>query len=183
MGVANTVYLSKSNHANPDHVMKVRQWLDGKGFTIVEHQGGTYDPTLLQKAEIMVMVGCTEINHGHTSVGKGQYDQLKHRRILGLTKNYYVTGQYYGNAVLRQVALDGIIDENNWTHNYGRLKIKMESTMKINTVFPHGPTTSDQIPHMVDGGQDMLKQADTCIDVRPSQAPIEVHLACIKLFY
>ncbi len=132
MSASNKVYLSKSNHSNPDQVMKVRKWLDEKGFTVIEHTGGPYDESLLEQANTMVMVGCNSIRGATTIVGKGQYNQLKFRRTTrGFSNNYYVTGLYHGNAILRRVTLGGIVDEDNWTNGYGTLRIKTSVTIRI----------------------------------------------------
>jgi len=138
--------------------MKVREWLDQKGFTILEHKGGAYDSSLLRKARIMVMVGCNRIENGFTAVGKGQYGQLKERVNHGLLQNYYAAGQIYGNAVLRKVAIHRTVDVDNWTHNYGTLRVKMETTVKISTT--HEPLSEKNPDSHIDGGQDMMKQAD-----------------------
>ena len=172
----NTVYLSKSNHSNPDQVMRVRDWLTQKGFTVIEHQGGVYDATLLRKARTMIMVGCNKIQNGHTAVGKGQYGQLGDRVSHGLLQNYYVAGQIYGNPVLRKVQKSKIIDSDNWTHNYGSLRVKMDTTIKIST--SHLPV-ADNNPDHIDGGQDMMKQADMCVKVENKM--FKPHLACITL--
>jgi hypothetical protein len=156
----NTVYLSKSNHSNPDQVMKVREWLDQKGFTVIEHKGGEYDESLLRQTRMMIMVGCNKIEGGFTAVGKGQYGQLKYRVNHGLVQNYYVAGKIYGNLILRKVLVGKIVDADNWTHNYGTLRVKMESTIRISP--SHEP-----VPPM-----------KSCI----IEDGINIHLACITLF-
>ena len=195
----NTVYLSKSNHSNPDQVMKVRKWLDEKGFAILEHKGGAYDPSLLRKAKLMIMVGCNKIERGFTAVGKGQYNQLKDRVNHGLLLNYYVAGQIYGNTVLRKVQTHGIADETNWTHNYGVLRVKMESSIRISTT--HEPKPDVNPDSHIDGGQDMMKQAEVKVIATGNDGQVFVkdgvhvndvdvtdprsrwkHLACITLF-
>ena len=164
----NTVYLSKSNHSNPDQVMKVREWLDKKGFTIIEHTGGVYDESLLRKAQIMVMVGCNKIEYGFTAVGKGQYMQLKHRVSHGLMYNYYAAGYIYGNIVLRKAMVGKLLDTDNWTHKYGSLKIKMETTIRISTSQEPVPDVNPD--SQIDGGQDMMKQADRTVVVQGEPA-------------
>ncbi len=183
------VYLSKSNRANPDHVMLVRRHLESLGYDILEHQGGTYDPNLMLKCRYMIIVGIhapTNGNSGVVEIGKGQYQQLTHRR--NLSTNYYHA--YFSHTaksstsgrevpVYRSVTEGGVIDEKNWTTGYGQLLVNMSTMRKLPMV------TADKMLRKtrstLDGGQDMMKQADITVTVDNKRR--KIRLACIKLFY
>jgi hypothetical protein len=179
----NTVYLSKSNHSNPDQVMKVREWLTQKGFAVIEHKGGEYDPTLLRKARMMIMVGCNKIENGFTPVGKGQYGQLRERVSHGLLQNYYVAGKIYGNIILRKVATHGTANTDNWTHNYGILRVKMESTIRVSTVHdPEPERNPDDEPVTKVTDKHTNQIVDRMEGELVEQLKQHIHLACITLF-
>lgn len=139
------VYLSKSNRANPDYVMMVRVYLEERGYEVIEHKGGTYEPNLLLKCNYMIMVGehCPSAgSDGNVMVGKGQYGQLRERQTHGLSWNVYFSHtQIFGTGdkahmepVFRSVVTNGIVDENNWTIGYGKLKCKMESYRRMTPI-------------------------------------------------
>jgi hypothetical protein len=163
--------------------MRVRDWLNQKGFTVIEHRGGEYDESLLRKARMMIMVGCNRIEKGLTAVGKGQYGQLKCRVNHGLVQNYYVSGQIYGNIVLRKVLVHKIADVDNWTHNYGTLRVKMETTIRIS---PSHDPESEKNPDSEPVVKVTDRHADHIVDRMEGelveQLKQRIHLACITLF-
>ena len=172
------VYLSKSNQANPDYVSMVRVYLKDKGYEIIEHTGGPYDPRLLLQCKFMVMVGIDRpSSHGEglVMVGKGQYNQLRERVAHGLDNNIYfshtVTTSTIGKdePVFRSVITSGIVDENNWTHGYGRLRCKMSSIRRLIPIASHAKKGAD---HDVDKSSQHLGGGTV----------FKTHLACITLF-
>jgi len=175
----NKIYLSKSNRANPDHVMMVRKHLLDKGYEIIEHKEGNYNPNLLLECSKMVMVGHNypDFTKKPTSrstllVGKGQYGQLLHRRVRGLIQNSYFSGEWIDNRpVFRYVVIKGVNDEDNWTDKYGWVGLSMDSEARYTNIKRPRAIPVDESD--VFEGQDMFEQAD--IIHKP-------HLACITLF-
>ena len=183
------VYLSKSNHANPDHVMLVRAHLEYLGYTIVEHGGGEYDDSLLYGCKYMIMVGInppTQAKNGHVMVGKGQYHQLFNRMNKSFSNsmiNLYFSHTDGDNnlvPVYRRVLVDGVVDHDNWTTGYGELKVSMSSSLKMSRITPD--------KH----GEKFMDKADVSVEVPKGQGnpgqvfvnmpfPRKTHLACINL--
>ena len=141
------VYLSKSNHANPDYVMVVRRHFEELGYKIIEHEGGAYNEAILFTCKKMIMVGIhppTHMNKGEVFIGKGQYRQLKARRDRGMIQNYYFSHQDDGH-IFRKVADMRVMNEHNWTTEYGLLKIKMNSIVRLRSPLrPVQMTTDDE---------------------------------------
>jgi hypothetical protein len=151
----------------------VRVYLEDRGYKVIEHQGGEYDSSLLFKCRHMIMVGIdrpSDTRDGIVTVGKGQYNQLRDRKNRGLDGNMcfshtmnFTDGE---EPVFRSVITNGVVDEDNWTTNYGTLRCKMSSYRRMSRIASHA----------IDGGEDMMKQADTSVVLR------NTHLACIILF-
>jgi hypothetical protein len=103
-----------------------------------------------------------------------------------LLQNYYVAGQIYGNAVLRKVATHGIADIDNWTHNYGVLRVKMESSIKISTTHDprpeKNPDTSRKEPVAKVTDRHTNQIIDRMEGELVEQLKQRIHLACITLF-
>lgn len=181
----NLVYLSKSNHSNPDQVMKVRVWLEQKGFSVIEHKGGDYKPQLLRHAQNMVMVGCNSIQKGFVNVGKGQYEQLRTRLNHDFNLNFYVSNFIYGNPVLRRVKISGVVDSTDWTHGYGKLEVNMHTTVRLNVRMdnPYGDNDYSNLTELA-GGENFSKLPDTKTHVVQhcsNDMTSRIHLACITL--
>ena len=173
------VYLSKSNRANPDYVSMIRTYLEDKGYEILEHQGGTYDASLLYQCKYMVMVGIdrpSNSGEGIVMVGKGQYHQLRERINRGLDRNLYfshtATTSTIGKdePVFRSVITNGIVDEDNWTTKYGMLRCKMSSVHRLLQIASHAKKGAD---HDVDKNSQHLGGGEVFF---------KTHLACITLF-
>jgi hypothetical protein len=181
--------------------------LERLGYEILEHKGGDYDHDLMFECRYMVMVGQNSAFGGSTLVGKGQYNQLKLRRDR--STNYYhlyFTGTNDdGKPMFRGVTTDGIVDATNWTTGYGKLRIKSANRC-LRDISGDGPRPRP-IPEpdrsQIDGGQDMMKQADRIVVVQGEPAHYDegvgndgqvfvkdgvhvsdnkIHLACITLF-
>ena len=174
------IYLSKSNRANPDYVMLVRRHFEELGYGIIEHQGGEYNESLLYQCKTMVMVGidpATVAKEGWVTVGKGQYNQLKNRRSRGINANFYFSHTDDDNKpAFRRVVLGHILDSDNWTTGYGKLKVKMSSKILIYPAHP-GKATKD-IPEWTNQGRD---GSDDDVDLFDPRTRWK-HLACITLF-
>lgn len=81
------IYLAKSNKANPDDVMRVRQLLSKYPIEIVEYSGGTYSNKPLKDCQFLIIVPCmenVEENWGEITVtiGKGLHDQITYFESL-----------------------------------------------------------------------------------------------------
>ena len=173
-----SVYLSKSNRANPDYVSMVRVYLEERGYEVIEHQGGEYDSSLLYQCKYMVMVGIDRpSSHGEgiVMVGKGQYNQLRERKNRGLDRNIYfshtdeftspITGKPVEEPVFRSVITNGVVDEDNWTMRYGMLRCKMSSYHRMTVLASHAKRPRPE-------------PCDTDMD----KVIFKTHLACITLF-
>ena len=188
MGMSNSkIYLSKSNRACPDHVMLVRRHLERLGYEIIEHHGGTYDESLLYECRYMVMVGIERPsvnNHGIVNIGKGQYLQLKNRKMK--STNYYTL--YFSHTddndepIYKNVKLNGVTDENNWTTGYGKLQVKMHSIRRLNPVARKPINVKKETVVGDYNDTDLRTQAgDNDIDIFDPRTRWK-HLACITLF-
>ena len=75
------VYVSKSNAADIDLINKVRNFFTDAGHTVLQHEGGNYDPSKIMQADICVMVGPRMHDaypaEGHIIVGKGQFEEAQ----------------------------------------------------------------------------------------------------------
>lgn len=72
------VYLAKSNKANPDVVVRVRQTLSNYNLEIVEFKGGTYSHKPLLESDQMVIVPAeVDACEDYTTIGKGLYEQIE----------------------------------------------------------------------------------------------------------
>lgn len=73
------LYFAKSNRANPDHVMRVREVLSDFDLEIVEFKGGSYShEPMLGCDYLLVLPDLSEVyEQGVTySLGKGLYNQI-----------------------------------------------------------------------------------------------------------
>ncbi len=74
-------YLAKSNKANPDDVMRVRQLLSKYDINVVEYTGGAYSHKPLKECNYLVIVPDmnnvkTESFGSYVKLGKGLHDQI-----------------------------------------------------------------------------------------------------------
>ena len=90
------IYIAKSNKANPDYLLKVRDFLSKfKSVQILEYQGGGYDNTDLISADLLIVI--PDLSEGikdkRVVLGKGLYMQIDdfftHQSIDGI---FIVTG-------------------------------------------------------------------------------------------
>ena len=90
------VYIAKSNKANPEYLLKIRDFLSKfKSVQILEYQGGGYDNTDLISSDILIVI--PDLSEGikdkRVVLGKGLYmqidDFINHQSIDGL---FIVTG-------------------------------------------------------------------------------------------
>jgi hypothetical protein len=76
-----SIYLGKSNRANPDHVMAVREVLSRFDVDIVEYKGGAYSHKQLLKSDMLVVVpefdeDNESKNQQWVELGRGLHDQI-----------------------------------------------------------------------------------------------------------
>ena len=90
------IYIAKSNKANPDYLLKVRDFLSKfKSVQILEYKGGSYDNTDLISADLLIVIPDLSegIDDKRVVLGKGLYmqidDFLLHQSIDGI---FIVTG-------------------------------------------------------------------------------------------
>ena len=71
------IYIAKSSNGGYDSVMLLKEKLKSN-HTILEHNGGKYDPSIVQSADIIIIVPSEPINDNHDDegffVGRGQYE-------------------------------------------------------------------------------------------------------------
>ncbi len=73
-------YIAKSNKANPDDVMRVRQLLSKYQIEVFEFTGGKYSHDILLKCGTLIVVpDLSDYESGDTfvSIGKGLYEQIE----------------------------------------------------------------------------------------------------------
>lgn len=98
-----SVYLAKSNRANPDHVTAVRELLSRFDVEIVEYKGGGYSHKPLLQCDMLIVVpdlsDDEEENEEWVSVGKGLFEQINAFKNNGhfnkcdlMIVNYYHAG-------------------------------------------------------------------------------------------
>jgi hypothetical protein len=127
--MSTSIYLAKSNRANPDIVMAVRNILSRFDVTIVEFKGGAYSHKPLLECEMLVVVpdlSDDESNEEWVNVGKGLFNQvqafiLENKKCDLLVVNYY----HEGTKELGLGEFDDfdIADEDDFV-NYGSLCFK-----------------------------------------------------------
>lgn len=90
------IYIAKSNKANPEYLLKVRDFLSKfKSVQILEYKGGSYDNTDLISADLLIVIPDLSegINDKRVVLGKGLYMQIDdfftHQSIDGI---FIVTG-------------------------------------------------------------------------------------------
>lgn len=77
--MSNKIYLGKSNRANPDHVMLVREALSKFDVEIVEFKGGTYShKPLLECDKLIIIPDLNDISDYDTiPLGRGLHEQVE----------------------------------------------------------------------------------------------------------
>lgn len=73
------IYIAKSNKANPDYLIKVRDFLSKfKSVQILEYKGGSYDNTDLISADLLIVIPDLSegIEDNRVVLGKGLYMQI-----------------------------------------------------------------------------------------------------------
>jgi len=74
------IYFAKSNKANPDHIILVREILARFDVEVVEYKGGTYSHKPLLECDMLVVLpDLTEdedLNESEVAIGKGLHDQI-----------------------------------------------------------------------------------------------------------
>ena len=74
------IYFAKSNKANPDHIILVREILGKFDVDIVEYKGGSYSHKPLLECDMLVVLpDLTEyedLNETGVSLGKGLFEQI-----------------------------------------------------------------------------------------------------------
>ena len=183
------IYLSKSNRANPDYVMVVREYLNELGYKVIEHEGGAYNEDFLYTCKKMVMVGMhspTHMNKGEVLIGKGQYHQLNGRRNRGMVQNYYFSHEEEGNPIFRKIAEIRVMNEDNWVSEYGLFKINMHTIVRLRSPLrPIALTRDDGIERMeVERERKPKRRPKPEHDSEHLGAGnmFTTHLACITLF-
>lgn len=80
-----SVYLAKSNKANPDVVGFIRKMLTEAGFKVNEYQGGTYCNDDCDDSDFFICIPSadTKVFGDKITLGKGLYEQVKSRIVLG----------------------------------------------------------------------------------------------------
>lgn len=76
------LYLAKSNKANPDDVMRVRQLFSRFEIEVVEFTGGTYSHKPLKECDYLLIIpNLKEVkktnSETYISLGKGLHEQIK----------------------------------------------------------------------------------------------------------
>jgi hypothetical protein len=75
------IYFAKSNKANPDHIILVREILARFDVEVVEYKGGSYSHKPLLECDMLVVLPdlteCKDLNEEEVGLGKGLYDQIK----------------------------------------------------------------------------------------------------------
>ncbi len=74
------IYFAKSNKANPDHVMLVREILGRFDVEVVEYKGGPYSHKPLLGCDMLVVLPDLTENEDYESevgLGKGLFDQIQ----------------------------------------------------------------------------------------------------------
>ena len=172
------VYLSKSNLASVEDVRLVREYLLKLGYEIIEHDGGIYDPTLLEIPQLMVMIGYAEDNGDDIiPLGKGQYHQLAYRQKRGFDYNYNL---YFSDLEFFNVETNRVIDENNWKKDYGTLVLVDEAWIDDAPVARHPRPKAVSEPTT-------LKCSNGMISTDPETGAVaiilneKIYLACINL--
>ena len=74
------VYFAKSNKANPDHIILVREILASFDVEVVEYKGGAYSHRPLLECDMLVVLPDLTENEDYESevyLGKGLHDQIQ----------------------------------------------------------------------------------------------------------
>lgn len=101
------VYISKSNDANLDDIIAVRNQLElhQTKVKILEHSGGKYDESLIKKADLVIMIP-SKPSTVSAIIGKGLYSQAT---VTNAPKVVYCGGRGYFSFTAVE-AIDGA----NW---------------------------------------------------------------------
>lgn len=122
--VSPKAYISKSNRCEIDKLLFLRKWLKNLGCDVIEHIGGTYDPSLILKADVVYIVSDKGILKGENDhsihVGKGQFSEAD--KSLG----YGIDVQIIEVDVLASKIYYAEVDdlelyEGDWKTNYGSI--------------------------------------------------------------
>lgn len=148
------IYLAKSNRANPDHVMLVRDILSKFDVEIVEFSGGPYShKPLLQCDMLVVLPELSDDNRGiveneeWVNLGKGLFEQIRafenrdchHNGDLMIVNHYQEStkevgiGDFDGLDILDQ---DDYVNYAmalfNYDNDLGRLSDILENRLDLN---------------------------------------------------
>lgn len=115
-----TIYISKSKVGNPDELMCLRHHLDSLDCKVVEFMGGAYNTTLLDSADILIV-----LPPGHCVVGKGQYTEVE--RFIDDNKwDEAWLVDYVDNSELQLTRITGYDeihpDKQNWQNKFGTIQ-------------------------------------------------------------
>jgi hypothetical protein len=191
-----TVYLSKSNAANPDHVMLVRKYLQSLGFSVTEYQGGTYNDRSVLPASMFVMVGYEQDHNPYDKyyVGKGQYGQLEKRVNNHKSDNFYVISFTQDDRIplFGRYSTDTIINTNNWSTSYGRIRPISSSYLQPRSFEILLEKEYEPQFKPLDGidwkevNAEEAEKINKHVGINDylgiKDEPVKIHLACITLF-
>lgn len=107
------IYLSKSNKANYDNVAILRKELKLRKFEVLEHTGGTWDPSKIKNVPLFIVPPTQAespiITH-NCVIGKGQRSEFDEKTMRAALIDF----EYKVFAIVDEVVT---IDETNWTEH------------------------------------------------------------------
>lgn len=133
-----SIYLAKSNRANPDLVMRVREILSKFDVDIVEFTGGSYSHKQLLGCDMLVVVPELECDEevDYVPLGKGLHEQIMAFERDGnecdlLIVNYFDEGcGEIGVAALDEI---DVCDTDDYV-NYSTACLKIEQGMGLGSL-------------------------------------------------
>jgi len=121
------VYISKSNQANPEHLMELRQILKHKGHEIVEFQGGNYatfrekEMVNIQEHYVISHPECFSDGKDRVNLGRGIYGECSDAFDSGIPLFSY-QGLSSGIRKIKSIQLHSSKDlemKGSWQQRYG----------------------------------------------------------------
>ena len=104
------IYISKSNQSSIGDIDIVKTIL-GKRNTLIEFEGGKYDPSIIDDAESIVVIPpqMNTLKKGKICIGRGIYSELT--RFLSNNQNDYKNCYLYHNKTYNFIELKDVYIE------------------------------------------------------------------------
>lgn len=122
------IYLAKSGQCDPDAAIRIASAFSKLDAEIVEWSGGTYSHDPMLSCDYLIVIPPAHFNEENSTVGKGQYEQLKEWQRMKSTSNIYIVNKYLEVSLYQSIK--EVIINQNWSHAFGTVQC-MKSSLTL----------------------------------------------------